>query len=291
MQNNLQKFLQVFKGDCYSKIYIKKYQRVIAFDLDETLGSFYHLSILWSGLRKLQETALQSEFNKILDLYPEFLRYGILTIIEYLYLKKKQGECDKIYIYTNNTCDPPWVSLLTCYFKYKLNVSDDIFDQTICAFKINNKIVELVRTTNDKTYSDFIRCTLLPRTTEICFVDNTHFPNMKHEKVYYIQPLTYNHSLSIKTIIDRFIFSPLAEIYDKPNIGEYLYDWFFINGSEFIQYTGTDNNNYNNKINIMVAQKMMYHIKEFFYFTSRKNKTKKRVIRFSKRTRKKLSFL
>jgi hypothetical protein len=290
---NNEKFLQIYKGSCYEKKYIKKYQKVITFDLDETLGSFFHLSILWCGLQKLQKTSiivpnleidtLQLEFNNLLDLYPEFLRYGILIILDYLLLKKKQGECDKIYIYTNNICNPPWISLITNYFKYKLKAKEDIFDQTICAFKINNKIVEISRTTKDKTYNDFIKCSLLPKTTEICFLDNTYFSNMINEKVYYIQPRAYYHNLTIKTIINRFIYSPCAIEYinvlgNRNKIEDFLKDWFTLQGEEYPIH--------NIEIDILVAQKMMYHIKEFFYLTNRKNKTKKNRIRLSRATRK-----
>lgn len=283
-EKNLQKILQVYKGECYNKKYIKKYQKVITFDLDETLGSFFHLSILWYGLKKIRQEPsfdTQLEFNNILDLYPEFLRYGILNILDYLILKKKNGDCDKIYIYTNNNCNPPWVSLITEYFKYKLSVKDDIFDHVICAFKINNKIVELSRTTYDKTYADFIKCTLLPKTTEICFIDNAYFSNMVNEKVYYIKPRSYYHSLSIKTIIDRFLQSPVSNEYKnntKNKVEIFLYDWFAMNGNEYQPH--------NIEYDIVVAQKMMYHIKEFFYLTTRKNKTKKNRARLTRATRK-----
>jgi hypothetical protein len=283
-ENKLQKFLQIYKGECYNKKYIKKYQKVITFDLDETLGSFFHLSVLWSGLKKIRQDHprdLQLEFNTILDFYPEFLRYGILNILDYLMLKKKQGDCDKIYIYTNNNCTPPWVSLITEYFKYKLGIKEEIFDHAVCAFKINNKIIELSRSTSDKTYVDFIKCTLLPKTTEICFIDNAYFSNMINEKVYYIQPRSYYHNLSIKEIIERFIQSPISneyKNYTKNKLEVFLYDWFTINGSECQPH--------NIELDILVAKKMMYHIKEFFYLTNRKNKTKKNRVRLTRATRK-----
>lgn len=280
--NNEKPIIQIYKGECYEKKYIKKYQKVITFDLDETLGSFYHLSILWRGLKRLQKDILEQVFfNTILDLYPEFLRYGILNILDYLMLKKKQGECDKIYIYTNNNCNPPWVSLITEYFKYKLSAKEDIFDHVICAFKINNKVVELSRSTHEKTHDDFIKCTLLPRTTEICFLDNTYFSNMVNEKVYYIQPRSYYHSLSIKNIIERFLVSPLSSSYKESTNGKletFLHDWFDMNSTEYPPHPID--------VDIFVAHKMMYHIKEFFYLTHRKNKTKKNRVRLSRVTRK-----
>ena len=285
--HNDHRFLKIYKGNCFTKKYIKKYQKIIAFDLDETLGSFADLNILWCGLQKITKKTdtEQDNFNKISDLYPEFLRYGILNILEYLYVKKKHGDCDKIYIYTNNNCNPPWVSLITNYFNYKLNINEDIFDKSICAFKINNKVLELSRTTQEKTYNDFIKCTLLPRTTEICFVDNTYYKNMENEKVYYIQPVAYYHNVTIKSIIERFIYSTISNQYNdlfdtKKALEEYLYDWFDTNRIP------TDMPTKNLPLDIFVAQKIMYHIKEFFYLTNRKNKTKKNRVRLTKTTRK-----
>jgi len=63
------------------------------FDLDETIGSFAELEVLWRGLRELSKMNKYSNtfqetpefFRKILDLYPEFLRYGIITILQFLY--------------------------------------------------------------------------------------------------------------------------------------------------------------------------------------------------------------
>jgi hypothetical protein len=287
------KYLQVYKGNCFNKQYIKKYNKALIFDFDETLGSFSDLHKLWTGINNFNinnhddEKNEQNNFNEILDLYPEFIRYGILNILDYLYLKKKNGHCDKIYIYTNNNCNPSWISYITNYFKYKLNFKEDLFDKIIYAFKINNKIVEIARTTRDKTYNDFINCTLLPKTTEICFIDNTFYNNMLNEKVYYIQPRAYYHNISINTIIERFIHSGIGTKIinqlsndEKENFQEFLYDWFDINNETSSKYVT------NIETDIFVAQKLMYHIKEFFYLTQRKNKTRKRNIRLGRITRK-----
>jgi low temperature requirement protein LtrA len=42
-------------------------------------------------------------------------------------------------------------------------------------------------------------------------------------------------------------------------------------------------------VDFLVAQKMMYHIKEYFYLTNRKNKTRKMRIKLTRTTRKKTS--
>ena len=288
--------LIIYKSNYFSKPQYTKSPKIIVFDLDETLGSFFLLNILWNGLNQVRINnnntfVEQTEFNNLLDLYPEFLRYGILHIIEFLYNKKKQGLISKIYIYTNNNCTPPWVNLISNYFNYKIGISsgsEQIFDKTICAFKINNKVLEITRTTHEKTYSDFISCTMLPKCTEICFIDNTYHKNMVTEKVYYIQPRAYCHHLHPNTVLERFYSSSIGSsrktIFDNVDLfKEYLYDWFLSNGLVFgihcldESYTSID---------IFVSQKIMYHLRDFIYINISRKQTRKKNIRIGKTTRK-----
>jgi hypothetical protein len=283
------RYLQVYKGGCYDKKYLKKYQKIIVFDLDETLGSFGDLYILWTGLNKIHtyhKDKTQEIFNNIIDIYPEFLRYGILNILDFLYSKKASGECDKLFIYTNNICTPPWVSLIVEYINYKLKIKDNLFDKIISAFKINNKIIELSRTQREKTSNDLIRCTLLPKTTEICFIDDTYHRDMINEKVYYIQPYPYHHGLSSNAIIKRFILSQqgsefIQEAKMKDTFDEYISDWFYFHKKDLNPETQKTN-----ETDVFVAQKMMYHIKEFFYLTNKKNRTRRKYGKIGKLTRK-----
>lgn len=283
-------YMQVYKGDCYEKRYQKKFQRILVFDLDETLGSFGDLHILWTALNKIynfEKEGLQDNFDSIMNIYPEFLRYGILNILEFLYVKKRLGECDKIFIYTNNICNPPWATLIVEYIYKKLKIKTALFDKIISAFKINNKIVEISRTSKDKSCADLIRCTLLPKSTEICFIDDTYHRDMINEKVYYIKPFPYFHGLSHGTIIKRFVSSNYgADLIKKTcmldTFEEYITDWFFFNSKSndlsFKQNT--------KDINEFVAQKMMYHIKEFFCLTNRKNHTRRKRIHSRRKTQK-----
>ena len=275
------KYARIYKGKGCMKPKFKKVPKVIAFDLDETLGSFMDLEVLWNILISINLGLEQQIFNKLLDLFPEFIRYGIIPILEYLYHQKMSGECSHIYIYTNNQCSQIWTEMICNYFNYKLNIPENtpLFDKLILAFKINDIPVELSRTTHDKTHSDFIRCTLLPKSTQICFIDNSYFPNMKNERVYYIQPRSYEHNLSFDEIIQRIIKSNLGMDIDISN---------FINvlkNNNHITIEKKTNRNYD----IFVAQKIMYHIKDFFYLTKRKMRTKKIKLNIGKFTRKKIT--
>ena len=274
------KYAKIYKGKLFhkSKVKPKNTYKIIAFDLDETLGFFVDLETLW---RTIQESKYNVDFNKLLDLYPEFLRYGIISILEFLYQKKLSGECAKLYIYTNNQCSVEWTNQIAEYFNYKLGITTSLFDQIIYAFKINDKKVELMRTTHDKTHADFIKCTILPKTTEICFVDNSYFDKMTKDCIYYIQPRSYYHHISVKEIVDRYINSPLCL---RNNSAQLFYDRF----DRDIDYKYFDNIPKKLEIDVFVAQKIMYHIKEFFFLTTRKCRTRKIRVCFGRNTRKKV---
>lgn len=269
----------------YAEKKIKKNQKVITFDLDETLGSFGELYILWQSITiYLQNSKIIMDmdvlFRKIIELYPEFLRHGILNILGYLYNKKISGECSKVFLYTNNQCygedNSKWLSFIIGYIHNKICSQEMIlFDKIICAFKINNQVVEPLRTTHNKTYSDFIRCSLLPKSAEICFIDNTYYNKMLNDRVYYIQPRSYYHNLSKNEILGR-----LHKCLDLQHL-----DFKFIDDLFSKKYIGSQKM-INLSLDIMVSQKIMYHLKEFFLLSSKGKKTKKIVIRIGRFTRK-----
>jgi hypothetical protein len=180
--------------------------KIIVFDLDETLGFFTQVNILWETIDKTEVTCLQQLFNDALDLYPEVLRPDIQTALKYVYDKKCKGKCDKIMIYTNNKREKEWTSSVAHYFKYLLNIQepDALFDQIIHAFKINGEIVEPHRTTHKKTHCDLISCTKMPDETQICFLDDSLYEKMNNINVYYINFEPYIHHLPFTEMVRRF---------------------------------------------------------------------------------------
>jgi len=252
--------------------------KVLVFDLDETIGSFHEAAILW----KIIESELQSDFNTLMDLYPEFLRYGILQIIEFILNKKKIGKCDKLYLYTNNINSPVFPNLISEYLKYKLKSENNVFDKIINAFKVNNKIIEHNRTTHRKTYNDFINCTILPENVKICFIDDKYYSKMENEKIYYIQPSPYYHNLTNKEIIERFSMTSFNSEDNMNKINSIL-------NVPFIDYKYQENMmnvEQMKKIEKRIYKKIMYYVKEFFYITNSTEKTKKIRVPLGKFTRK-----
>lgn len=285
--------LKIFKGKYYLPWFLNTVEhiefiepkKVVVLDLDETLGSFADLYILWSGIRHVWKDT--SIFTELCDLYPEFLRYGILTILEYLYEQKLQKECDKIFIYTNNQCSGKWVYLITKYLEDKIKKNYyvkpklPLFDKTIEAFKINNIPVETARSSHSKKIDDFLKCSLVSDNADICFIDDVHHPAMKGTKVYYINPKPYFHHLSTTKIIERIIKAPWIP---KGILSLELFwkDWFRMHQRKIVR-----KGKYDIEIDLQVSQKIIYHLREFMMFgkTPTFIKTSSRD-RFSRKQRK-----
>jgi hypothetical protein len=235
--------------------------KVVVFDLDETLGYFVELSILWDTIQLYLKDKLlgQKDFNAILDLYPEFIKPHIYSILNYLKYKKRTKECNSVMIYTNNQGSKEWTILIKNYFESKIHYA--LFDQIIKAFKINGKRIEMGRTSNEKTFDDLVKCTKLPKNTQICFLDDVFYPNMTGHNIYYIKVNPYIYNLSYDEMIVRF---------EKSHIGITL-----INGSDdFSKFARGNMQLYDFKyvpkskdeyeIDKIVSKKIMMHLQIFF---------------------------
>jgi hypothetical protein len=245
--------------------------KIVVFDMDETMGYFVELGIFWDSLNnyiKLHKldniiTINQDVFNSILDLFPEFLRPNIFTIFNFLKQKKLSKQCQGVMIYTNNQGPRDWVNYVKNYFESKMNYK--IFNHIISAFKINGKRVELCRSSHDKSMKDLIKCTKLPKDAEICYLDDTYYPEMNYENVYYIKIKPYTHDLDFDVMIQRFINSDT--ILSKIIVEKYNNDDFIgfmkenMNKYEFV-YMEKDGKEY--EIDKIITKKTMEHLEAFF---------------------------
>ena len=234
---------------------IKK--KVVVFDLDETLGYFGQLGRFCNLLDEYYKNPNKSYsiFNELMDLYPEFTRPNIINILKHLLQKKKENKCQAVMIYTNNTGERKWAEHIKAYFEYKLN--SKIFEQIIAAFKINGKIVEINRTSHEKSVDDFFRCTKLPSDIEICFIDDLFHPKMNNDNVYYIHVKEYKHLLPATEMLNRYLNSPLSS--DIKNKDEFKQFTMFN-----LKYNVVEKDKHEHEIDIIVSKKMLEHIKEFF---------------------------
>lgn len=266
-----QKEIKIHRGELFYKSSGVKSnkKKVVVFDLDETIGSFADLEILWTALCELNTfEQTQESFNALLELYPEFFRYGILNILEFLHYKKNRGLCYKLFIYTNNRFPKSWTTMIIRYMEKKQN-TPCLFDQLICSFKINDFVVEPKRTTYSKTHGDLIRCSLLPKTSEICFIDDKYFDNMTGGCVYYIQPKPYNHMMLTIDIVERLCQSNIIR---DINIADKEFLCLLID--KFKNFNTISKNDEEIDVDRAVSQKLMFHIQEFFRMTTRSNKPK-----------------
>jgi hypothetical protein len=184
--------------------------KIVVFDLDETLGYFTELGIFWDSLEHYKKEPLsQNDFDAVLDIFPEFLRPNIINILTYLKTKKESKCCNKIMIYTNNTGPHSWANHIIKYFEGKTD--GKIIDQIIAAFRINGKNVEICRTTHDKTHQDLIRCTKIPPNAEICYLDDTFYPEMANDNIYYINVKPYYYDLQFDEMLIRYCKSKHAK--------------------------------------------------------------------------------
>jgi len=179
-------------------------QRVVVFDLDETLGFFSSLGVYCDCLNYVLEDDqfYQNNFDKIMALYPEFLRPGIIHILKYLKTKKRSNICSKVMIYTNNQGPCEWAVQIKDYLDGLINYK--LFDHIIAAFKVNGRRIEIGRTSHDKTIGDFLNCTNLPVNTQVFFLDDQHHMGMEDNNVYYLNLFPYVHYLAWDIMNERF---------------------------------------------------------------------------------------
>lgn len=239
--------------------------KIVVFDLDETLGYFTEFGMLWDSIKlytkqiNIDIKIDQQLFDKLLNLYPEFVRPNILSILSYLKKQKKSMDCNQIVIYTNNQGPREWSLMIKTYFENKLSYK--LFDQIIAAFKVNGKQVELCRSTHLKTHKDLIRCVKLPKDTKICFLDDTFYPDMSNSNVYYINIKPYIHDLSFDTIIDRLINSSIVtkEWGDATNIKTSLTDHL-----QQFAYTYVEKSKREFIVDKVISKKILQHLHLFF---------------------------
>jgi hypothetical protein len=259
--------------------------KIVVFDLDETLGYFSELFIFILALEEQLHKKISSEtFFKLLDLFPEFLRPRILSILQYLKSKKERNSKIKVMIYTNNQGPRSWVIQIKEYFENKLNYK--LFDQIIAAFKVKGRQIEMCRTTHDKTVNDFLRCTQLPRDTKICFLDDQVHEEMESENVFYINVKPYYYNLSFKEMAERYYDKYEQELLRKLNKTKEQFVSGIINDMNITHFKPMEKDPNEQKIDDIVGKKILTHLNEFFKWAVN-DKTRKHLKHNNKKTRKK----
>jgi hypothetical protein len=248
--------------------------KIVVFDLDETLGYFTQFGIFWDSLVnylkvKNKNELTQSDFDDILELFPEFLRPNIINILTYLKNKKKSNCCHKMMIYTNNTGPREWARHIISYFERKINFK--LVDQIIAAFKINGKRVEICRTTQNKTHKDLIKCTKIPADAEICFMDDYFYPEMANDNIYYINVKPYYYDLKFEVMFERF---KKSEIGNKliNNDDDKDFENLMMDHIKLFKYMVVEKDEKEYEVDKVLGKHIISHLQAFFN-RSTKNRT------------------
>lgn len=239
--------------------------KIVVFDLDETLGYFVELSIFWESLNsyikteKIEYELDQNDFNEVLDLFEEFTRPNIISVLNYLKYKKQTKVCNSVLIYTNNQGTKDWALHIQKFFESKINFL--LFDQIIGAFKINGKKYELCRTSHEKTIHDLLKCSKLPANTEVCFLDDVLYPEMSGKNIYYIKVNPYVYNIQFDVMIQRFLTSEISKkiITDKKKFTNYMLTYM-----NQYAYTYVEKSADEYEIDKIITKKTMFHLQTFF---------------------------
>jgi hypothetical protein len=263
-----------------------KNAKTFVFDLDETIGHFSEIYILFQFIEHIQSTLFENDKQCLfflLDLFPEVFRYGIEIIFQYLH-KKKEKNKTMVYIYTNNSCIPiTWTTYISEYIEEKWKV-DNLFNNIVRAFKINGKVVEHKRTTGEKTYEEFLHCVQLPKKTELCFLDNSEHSLMKHRYVYYLQPKPYYIGLSRNEITQRFINAMKEKC--ENNIQEQLHNYY---KTHELVINDNKKTYQESIVDMKISKKLLQCIQKFYKYKIVKIHTRKKRSSIKNKTQKKKS--
>jgi len=265
--------------------------KIVVFDLDETLGCFIEVGLFWDALENYYgHNLFKDKFFEVLDIFPEFLRPNIFKILEFIKEQKEKNLCDHVMIYTNNQGPKSWVKMISDYFNTRLGY--ELFDKIIAAFKVKNKIIEICRTSHDKSVDDLIRCTKIPSNAEICFIDDVFHPLMEQDNVYYVHVKPYIFTMQFETMATRYFDKYLNNSDNKENNVKKL-DFIdnivtFMKRYNFITQEKSD---IEQKADKVVSKQLLIHLETFFKKGRTKNTRKQKNQFKSRATRRRSMFI
>ena len=208
----------------------KNIKKVVVFDLDDTIGHFEEVAMFLSGLQFIVGKEIKEKFLfKLLDLWPHFLRPGIISILNIIKKQKKKDTHLKVVIYTNNMGPRSWTLLIKRYLEKKIKYR--LFYKSITAYDPRSQ--SNCRTTHEKTHKDFLRCSTLPAHTQILFLDDQIHPRMHHPNITYLHLHPYNYGIPYHTMINSFLKSKIGKIIPSNEHAKFRYYMYnFLNSGK-----------------------------------------------------------
>ena len=256
----------------------------VVFDLDETIGHFWQIGMLWEAIQYFKGNKFkEKDFHKILDLFPNIFRPGIFNVFKFLKDQKMEDPKIKIIIYSNNQGPPAWANMIKRYIEKKINYK--LFDKVITAWKVNGIVYNKCRKTNEKTYSEIVRCAKLNKNTQIFFVDDAYHPRMFNGKTDYMHIKKWTFGYNIDDMVNKFLDSRCCKKINKSDI-DFLTlripPYMRKNTYGHIKYTNSEKPK---QVDTTLGKKLLTNIKSFLK-EKNKNSLKKKKRSRRRRTRK-----
>jgi len=264
---------------------VKKGKMVFVFDLDKTIGYFTQVAIFIEAVENyIKRKLIKKEVYKIFDMFPEIFRPDTMSIFKFLKKLKIKLKTPKILIYTNNMGPKTWAYQIKNYIEHKLNYK--LFDRTITAWKVDNKIYEKNRTTHNKTYKDLLKAGNLSVNDKICFLDDQSHPHMIHPNINYIHLKAYKHDILFSTMCKKFLKSTLGKIIKKSEHNCFICNVIEFSKTDPLGFTYNESQISSRKdYTREILSKLKSFVKENKHNISRKKRKKR-----AKKTRKLFNF-
>jgi hypothetical protein len=179
--------------------------KIIAFDLDETLGQFSQFGLFIDVIKHYKQRKItQSHFFQLCDIYYKYFRPNIFELFEYIRTKKERhGMNIKTVLFTNNQGPKEWSQSICDYINHRLKYP--LFEDVIGAYKVKNTIQEERRTSNIKLQTDLIKILECDSNTEILFFDDVYHPEMDTLFVTYYHNDPYYYQYPTNELISLYL--------------------------------------------------------------------------------------
>lgn len=175
--------------------------KYVIFDLDQTLGHFTELSIVWGCLQTVNAAKTHQDFHRLCEIFEnDYFRPGIFRVMRFLAEKKKTNPI-KVVLYTNNIGSMDWLKMIISYLEKRVG-SKDIFDVIVPGYNPYKGPYQM-RSSFDKTYPEIRRCAKIPADAKLIFFDDVEHPGMIHKNITYIKVKPYIRSNTAEEILKR----------------------------------------------------------------------------------------
>ena len=120
-----------------------------------------------------------------------------------------------------------------------------------------------------------MRCSKIPDTTDVCFIDDVYHPGMSRDNVFYVNIKPYVYDIPFTTIVDRFIASGILNNDDPTSMKAYIVAFM-----KRYNYTYVEKDIGELAVDKAISKKILQHIQAFF------NKRNKAIKQLNKQTTK-----